>query len=385
MTPFSYSFQLGEGLNPYLLKGIETVVGTQNAPSLKIDNLGFLTALKSQNQTLQINRPGGNGAVEFVQVKYLQRAVEGQVSTQQTCNTLVNQNAYQESTVALNNFAQYSLFIPDQLIQEYTSDCNMMPNLPGGIPPTAAMKEMLYEIYAGSNAILRVLDGQLLNAVSVGVNAATGSATPKQINFTVDTNDLPLTDGMTELLYETQIINEFASGKVQIVGSGLVGRFFKQQIAKGLAQNGLNTTIEAMEAKMYFDTKLPTIFNYSGTGNDFLAFSPDDLQIVEFSQYTGAYGGRKGISDFGSFVLPIQMTASDIVPVQFDYQLRYLDCPEAVAQMNNYYGQSITASRGWQMIISKYVGLFQPPTNTYKASDPLYGTNGCIQYYATNV
>lgn len=376
---------MGQGLNPYLLKSIKDVFGTENAPELKIDNLGLLTMLKSQKQTLQVNRPAGNGAIDFVQVKYLQRAVVGQTSTQQTCNTAVNNDVYSESTVPLNIYRQYSMFIPDQLLQEYTSDCNAYVNIPGGLPPTPAIMEMLNRIYAGANAIMTGLDTDLLNAVSVGVNATTGSSAASNINFTVDTNNLPLTDGMTQLLFDTKN-NLFASGKPQVVGFGLAARFYMQQIAKGIAQNGLNTTIEAGQTKFYFDDNLPNTFNTSGNGNDFLVFSPNDIQLVEFSQFTGpAYsGGPKGLSYFGSFVLPIQMTASDVAPVQFDYQLRYLDCPEAVANMNNYYGQSIVAARGWQMIISKYAGLFQPPTNAYRASDRLFGTNGCLHYTATN-
>jgi hypothetical protein len=107
--------------------------------------------------------------------------------------------------------------------------------------------------------------------------------------------------------------------------------------------------------------------------------------MIEFDRFTGKNGGPKGISYFGNIVLPMQLTAHEVVPVSFDYQMRYLDCPEAVATMNDYYGNPVVGNRGWQMIISKKVGLFQPPTNAWKASDPLFGTNGSLRYTITNV
>jgi hypothetical protein len=174
---------------------------------------------------------------------------------------------------------------------------------------------------------------------------------------------------------------EFATGKPQIFGSGLMLNFMNQQIAKGNNQSGLNTSIEAAGVQFYYDQYAQGIFG----ANQFLAISPDAVQLVEFARYTGPYGGRKGISDFGSFVLPMRMSATKVMPVQFDYQLRYLDCPSEVAGVNDYYGTPVSGYRGWQMIISKKCGLFQVPTNAYRANDFLASSNGVLRYTATNV
>lgn len=377
MSTFGYGFQTGIGLNPYLLKNIADIVGQDNAPQLKIDNLGFLNMLQSQAKTLNLNRPAGNGAIEFIQAKYLQRLVTGQTSTSDTCAT-ANVNAYQEVAVPVNVFRQVALYLEDALVQEYTSDANRTQSL--GLPPTAVMGEMIAQIMAGSNAILAALDGDLQNQVSFGVNPTTGSSASKTINITLNTTNLPLTDGLTEILTECQQA-EFAMGKPQIYGSGLMLNFMNQQNAKGLAQNGLNTKIEAMGVDFYYDQYSQGILG----ANEIAVISPDSMQLVEFARYTGAYGGQKGTSYFGTFVLPMQITPTHTMPVSFDYQLKYYDCPADVANIDDYYGNPIAGYRGWQMIISKRCGLFQTPTNAYRASDYLAGSNGALRYTITNI
>ena len=83
-------------------------------------------------------------------------------------------------------------------------------------------------------------------------------------------------------------------------------------------------------------------------------------------------------------MLPMQVTPNQVIPVMFDFQLRYLDCPEAVAGVDDYYGAPIAGYRGYQMIISKTCGLFQMPSDQFKASDFLVGSNGILRYTITN-
>ncbi len=377
MASFNYAFQTGIGLNPYMLRHIKDVVGTENAPQLKIDNLGFLNLLKSQNQTLKVNRPTAPGAIEFVQVKYLQRFVDGMTQTSDTCASGFV-NPYLEATVALNVYRQVPIYIEDALIQEYTDDANRTQTL--GLPPTQVMNEMLTQIMTAANAILVGIDKDLQNLVTVGINPSSGVATSKTINFNVDTNNLPLNNGMTEILTDVQRA-EFASGKPQVFGSGLMLNFMNQQAAKGLAQSGLNTAIEAAGVQFYYDQYSQGVFG----ANQILAISPDAVQLVEFARFTGPYGGQKGVSYFGSMVLPMQMTATKVLPIQFDYQLRYLDCPSDVAAVNDYYGTPISGYRGWQMIISKKCGLFQIPQNAYRSNDYLFNSNGVLRYTITNI
>ncbi len=376
MASFSYSFATGQGLNPYLLRSIKQVVGEENAPELKIDNLGFLNLLNSSKK-ISLNRQTAPGAVEFVQVKYRPRAVVGQTSTTDSCAT-GNFDPYQEVAVPLNIYRNYSIYLEDALLQEYADDCVRTQSL--GLPPTAAMTEMINLIMSGANAILEGLDTDLQNQMVFGTNIRTGSNAASTINITQATTTLPLVDGLTQILTDTQR-NVFATGKPMIYGSGLFHNFMNQQNAKGLAENGLNTSIEAMGVKFFFDQVAQTTL---GT-NQIAVISPDAVQLVEFDKFTGPFAGHKGISDFGTFMLPIQVTPTHVIPMSFDFQLRYLDCAETVATVNDYYGSPISGYRGYQLIISKTCGLFQQPSNAFKASDALVGTNGVLRYNITNI
>lgn len=378
MSSFNYAFQTGIGLNPYLLKNIADVFGKENAPQYKVDNIGFLNLLKSQNpNSLKLNRPTGDpGQIQFLNVKYRQRAVVGQTQTSDTCAT-GNTSPYMEVAVPLNIYRQFALYLEDGLVQEYTDDAARTQSL--GLPPTKIMNEMLEQIKAATNAVLVGLDQDMLNSVVFGNNAITGSNATVAININKDITQLSLTDGLTKILTQTQQ-NIFASGSPQIVGSGLFLNFMNQQAAKGLQFNGLNTKLQSNGVDFYFDQYASTIL-----GSDQIAvFSPNDVQIVEFDRFTGVFSGQKGISYFGNFVLPLQVGIAQVMPISFDYQLRYLDCPESVAAINDYYGTPISGFRGWQMIISKKCGLFQPPTNAFKASDYLVNTNGVLRYTITN-
>lgn len=378
---FAYNFTQGQGIQPYLLRTMQSVFGEGNTPAVKVDNLGFLNLLNSQNKELQINRTDTAGPIQFVTVKYKQRLVVGQTSTSDTCNSNVIVNPYLETQVNVNNYRQVTLFVNDALVQEYTSDLNKQGNLLGSLPPTAAMVEMVELIKSSANAIMTGMNQDLQNLMVFGNNAVTGNNASKNINITQNITTLPLTDGLTEILTEVQQ-NEFSTHKKpQIYGSGLFLNFMNQQNAKGLAQNGLNTSIEAMGVEFFYDQNAATILG----SNQIAVISPDTTQLVEFQRYTGAYAGYKGTSFFGTFMLPIQMTQNNIIDVKFDFQLRYIDCPEGVSALTDYYGAAVSGYRGWIMCVSKYYGLFQPPTNAYRANDYLSNTNGTLRYTITNV
>lgn len=382
MSAFNYQFQTGIGLNPYLLRHIKDVVGTGNAPELKVSNLGFLNLLNSARKTLNISAPGGQGNIQFVNVKYLQRLTHQMTQTSDTC-AVANVSPYLEVSVPLNIYRQQAIYIEDALIAEYEQDANRTQSL--GLPPTPVMQELLNQVYAAANSVLEGLNIDLQNQLVFGVNNRTGSNAASTINITLNTTTLPLGDGLTQILTDT-ITNEFAGGKPQMFGNGLPLNFFMQQNAKGLAQNGLMTKIEAMGFDFFYDVDSASILG----ANQAAVISPDSVQIVEYMRFKGIRAGMRGSDYYGTIVLPMpgNVTANGqqtFVPMEFDFQLRYLNCPDQVANVDDYYGNPIAGYRGYQLIISKYAGLFQVPTNAYRASDNLAGTNGVLRYSFTNV
>ena len=306
----------------------------------------------------------------------MQRLVEGQVGTSDSCAN-ANVTPYKEAQVPLNIFAQVPLYIEDALIQEYTSDLNNTETF--GLPATPAMAAMVEQMKAACNAIMSKINRLTMNQLTFGVNPTTGSNAASTINIPLNTTNLPLNQGLNEIFAQASIA-EFATGNLQVFGSGLFHRFMLNQNAKTFDQSGLNTKIQAMGVDFYYDQMASSILG----ANEIAVVSPDSVQLVEFPRYTGAYAGKKGLSDFGTFMLPMQVTPNQVIPVMFDFQLRYLDCPEAVAGVDDYYGAPIAGYRGYQMIISKTCGLFQMPSDQFKASDFLVGSNGILRYTITN-
>jgi hypothetical protein len=282
----------------------------------------------------------------------------------------------------LDIFKQVSLYIEDGLMQEYTTDMNQVQSI--GAPPTPAMGQMIKLINSSCNALMESLNRALLNKIVFGINNVYGNNATHTINFPLNTTNNPLNAGLNEIFAQAQD-NSFANGRLQVFGSGLFQRFMLNQPAKTFDQSGLNTVIQSMGVDFYYDQQAAAVLG----ANEFAVVSPDSMQLVEFPRYTGAYAGRKMTSDFGTFMLPMNVIDSygqvSQKEVLFDFQLKYLDCPTAVAATDDYYGAPNSGYRGWQMIISKTCGLFQLPSNQYRASDILDGTNGILRYTATNV
>jgi hypothetical protein len=385
MSAYNYGFQTGQGFNPYLLRQLRDVVGSENTGAMKVSNLGFINLLNSQRKMLNLTVPNNNGAIQYVQVKMDQRYTHQMTQTSDTCSTGY-QNPYVEISVPLNIYRQLPIYLADELIAQYEYDANTTQSL--GLPPTPVMMEVLNQIYAAANAIIEGINIDLQNQLVFGVNNRTGSAAASTINFAVDTTQLPLNNGMTQILTDT-ITNEFAGGKPQMFGNGLALDYFMQQQAKSgmFASNGLITKIEAGMVDFFYDIDSTTILG----ANEAALISPDAVQLVEYARWEGIRGGSRGNTHLGSIVLPMPANAlpngqTNFVPKKFDLQLNYINCPEDVAQIVDYYGAPISNSfRGYQVIVSSYVGLFQIPTTQYRAGDNLYGTNGVLRYTFTNI
>jgi hypothetical protein len=270
------------------------------------------------------------------------------------------------------------LFLDDAFIQNYTADCLKFRE--EGQPRTAIQNEMLKIVAAGCNAIMESTNQDLIGLATFGVNRLTANNSASAINFTKDTTTLPLNDGYTSVL--SQFKQNLMYGKPEIIGNGYWLNYFMQQVAKGNAQNGLDTAIESMNSKFYFD--YDSIASWGA--NQAMVAQKNAVQLVEFFNYDPSSfraGARPGASQFGVIMLPFFTTENEVKMVKFDFQLRYEDCP-GNSYTDEYYGTSLTLSRGFNLIISKTSGLFQVPANAYRNADNMYGNNGTLRFTATN-
>lgn len=372
------NYTLGQGLRPYILPHLKNVIGSGALPQTKIENIGTLNMLQSMKkpQVLRINNAVGHK--EAVQIKYLQHYTKAYASTDESAqcnNTLFD--PYKEATANLQAFRFIPLHLDDEVVAQYENDASSM--ITKGTPPTALMNEMLERIMVGANAVLSGINSDLLTLLTAGTNRSTGVATAKTLNIPLSSVNNDLATSVNEILSDFAV-NLLSSNPIILAGAGsLMHKFLLQQYAKSANQAGLNTAIQAAGLTAYIDGELPTIFG----AQNFFAIERDSVQIVEYMRYTGFKAGQKpGASTFGTIELPMQV-GQDIKAVEFDYQLRYNDCPSTLT--DSYYGTSVTVQKGYTLILSKKCGLFQIPSDAYRGIDANLGVNGVLRYNATNL
>lgn len=369
----------GQGWEPYILAGVDKIIGVNNTAYMKIDNYGVLNMLKSQtpSQYTELNRPGSQGQVNTVQMKYLQPFIEANVMNTDNC-TQTNQTAWRETSVTANMTSAMAVYIEDQLLSHYQDAAVAMTGL-GGTPDMQVVSEFITQLSSAANAIWANMNRQLSAKLyaNIGVNRVTGNNSAQAVNVNIDTNKLPLNDGITKI--QTDFQTNLMYGRPWVIGSGNMQGYFNQQRAKGIAQNGLNTRIEAADMDFYFDIQSSSLLG----ANQIVVGAPDSCKLVETFKFKGFRAGYKGTSYFGTVKLPYQATPNLVEMVEFDFQAKYFDCPGNTFQ-DYYYGQAITVNRGWNIILSKTYDLFQVPSDAYRAADPMYGNNGTLRYVVSN-
>jgi len=371
---------LGQGWQPYILKGVQAIVGTDACPYMKIDNYGTVNMLQSQNKPKDIttlNRTDSPGQVNTVQFKYLKRAVEASVMNTDTC-TQTNTQLWSEGSITTSMFSAYALYLTDEILTHYANEAVSMIQL--GTPATSITYEFIQQLSAACNAIYSNMNRNLSTKLyaNIGVNRLTGNNSSVAINIEQNTTNLPLGNGVTKIL--TDYVENLGYGKPWVVGSGLMHNYFNQQRAKGIAQNGLMTAIEAGDMNFYYDSQASSLLG----ANQIIVGQPDSVQMIESFKFKGFRAGYKGTSYFFTFMLPIMATPNRVEFVEFDGQLKYYDCPDN--SFTDYtYGTPINVNRGWNLIISKSYDLFTIPADSYQSSDPLFGNNGLLRYTIANV
>ncbi len=374
------NYPLGQGLRPYVLPHLRYIVGEGALPQTKIEHVGFLNLLQTQNKPKFLRLNNAAGHRESVQIKYLQRYTEDYAGTDESAvcnNTLFD--PYKEATADVDSFAFIPLHIDDETIARYEDEASAF--VTQGTPPGPFMNEMMERMMVAANAILSKVRTQLLTKLvaNIGINRATGSNATKSINIPLNVTNNPLASGATEILTDYSI--NLLSGNPIVLAdpAGLWSKFNKQQYAKSPNFAGLNTVLEASRFMSFEDAKVSSLLAI----NDILVIEPNSVQIVEYMVYTAYKSGWKpGASMFGTIPLPVQVN-DRVVPVEFDYQLRYSDC--ATTLTDQYYGTPIAIQRGYTLILSKKTGLFQIPSDAYRAIDPNVGVNGVLRYSITNV
>src|ERR1017187_7285272 len=120
----------GQGFRPFLERHLRTIVGEGTLPQTKIEHVGFLNLLQSQQKPKVLRLNTGGGHRESVQIKYLQRYTEEFTGTSEgsVCNNVLF-DPYHETSVALTSFRFIPLHLDDEVIAAYEDEASDPSNI----------------------------------------------------------------------------------------------------------------------------------------------------------------------------------------------------------------------------------------------------------------
>jgi hypothetical protein len=90
----------------------------------------------------------------------------------------------------------------------------------------------------------------------------------------------------------------------------------------------------------------------------------------------------------GTLTLPVVDSSGDnqLSAYEFDFQLKYNDCPQTVTtDVYGYSGSSHAIGRGWILTLMSSYDIYLQPSSVWGAGDRMAGNNGTLLYTATNV
>lgn len=367
----------GLGFADSLTKHMRLMTGT-STPQDKLAFQGLLNLLKTNKnaEVVRLNEPNGDpGHRRTVIIKAKQRFNVAHTDTTRSCDQ-VNRMPCHEHTIPLTGFRQLAIQLEDETVARYPSEASK--SIAVGKPPTPLMADLLDTIRGGADALLSAVnqDCWTLAAAQIGVNQRTGNANASAINFPLNTTNLPLAQGLTQLKRDYRLNQGI--GRPMVVGDGLIDNFFIQQAAKSPNQSGLDTSILANGFEYFPDPRATVALG----ANQAIMYEPEAIQLVEYMRYKGFKAGEKGNSVFFIIGLPLQ-TTDKVKLIEFDCQLLYNDCPTTVTDA--YYGTSLSIDKGWTLILSKDFDIFTIQADAYRATDLLVGNRGSYRYSFTNV
>jgi hypothetical protein len=375
---------MANGYCEALLLHLESIAGI-NYPGKKVTIPGFLNMLISQpDRPFAAANVGGH--YKDVRVKYMPRTTEAQVSTTDTCSVDFVP-AYLETNVSVSNIAQTGVWVSDDVVRQYCEDASRTVAI--GVPATQLMNEHLNSILHAMNGIYQKMENILTDSVTFGTHVATGTAGAVTVNIEQDGTLNDLATGLTKLLLDAET-NEFCCQPLMVgpLGSKMHA-YSLQNKYKALAPGeGFDPAMLAMNAGFSFFASGQAASTW-GNANALGMFAPGSAHLIERLDNVGSFAGQRGSSFFTTIIDPRTQcwTPNGLSNIQFDLQVKYIDCPDDLARLNGNGAvdpANLDAARGYALIIKKRYALFQTPTNAFDAADRMTGSNGALLYTITN-
>lgn len=370
---------MANGYCEALLLHLESIAGT-NYPGKKVTVPGFLNMLISQaDRPFAAANQGGH--YKDVRVKYMPRTQTSNVSTVDTCSVDFVP-AYLETVVTVDNVAQTGVWVSDDVVRQYCEDASRTVAV--GVPATSMMTEHLNSVLHAMNGIYQKMENILTSAVTFGDHFATGAATAVTVNIEQDGTLNDLGTGLTKLLMDAET-NEFCGAPMMVgpLGSKMHA-YSLQNKYKALAPGeGFDPAMMTTNSGFSFYASGQAAATW-GNANALGMFAPGSAHLIERLDNVGSFAGQRGSSFFTTIIDPRTQcwTPGGLGNIQFDLQVKYIDCPEDLANLSG--AGSLDAARGYALIIKKRYGLFQTPANAFATGDRMEGSNGSLLYTITN-
>lgn len=345
------------------------------SPADKLSPMGTMAYMLAQSTPSVVSQAidAKNGYIRDVNVRYRKRAAAGTSVTADDCS-IQTEPAWFNQTLPtlLKRFKGVWFDFPT--IKQFTADALATQN--AGTPATPLMMEVIDTIRTQLNGLLLDINTDLLTALTFGKNVSTGLNTVKTVNFPLNTTNLALASGMTDIMNDA-MLNEANIRDCSVIGSGIVNMYYLQQAAKGNDQSGLTTNQLAMP-KMFFDPAAATVLG----ANQFALVEQDALQFINVCyNRAAAISGRLGNSEFGTIKFPVaDSMGNSLRELEFDWQVKEEDCPgdRVIA------GNSVARGRGYTFILGCHYAPLQIPSTAYETTDRMTQVNGVWRYVATN-
>ncbi len=314
------------------------------------------------------------------------RTTTSQVSTTDTCSVDFVP-AYLETTVSVDNVAQTGVWVSDDVVRQYCEDASRTVAI--GQPATQLMTEHLNSVLHAMNGIYQKMENVLTAGVTWGDHVATGSNAAVTVNIEQDGTLNDLATGLTKLLLDAET-NEFCGAPYMVgpLGSKMHAYSLQNKYKALATAEGWDPAMLAANAGFAFYASGQAASTW-GNANALGMFAPGSAHLLERLDNVGSFAGQRGSSFFTTIIDPRTQcwTPNGLSNIQFDLQVKYIDCPDDLGRLNG--GGAIdptelTAARGYALIIKKRYGLFQTPTNAFDAADRMAGSNGALLYTITN-
>ena len=383
------SVTLTSGVAPYLLQDLKTFIGA-NDPSVKITPAGMLKLAVEQSPDIQIpdherlRLNTSQGQVSDIRYWTYERSTKAAVQTTRDCESTGAIPLRKEYTLHAPKYAQISFALPTDFLERYTTEAVQRQSVAGATSPL--MEEFVRLIMSQIPGLIDQIDYDLVQSVTFGANALGDNAPlgspvhTRAININKNANVFDLTQGVAQLLYESEI-NELY-GALGIVGNGLFHQFSRRKDSGGIVASlsGINNAVVAGDYNFYYDPK--TASGTSPFGQNMIGvFSQGSVGFVDVNRLVGFKRLDYGTYQAFQIVLPIETGTGTPATMAFDVELRFSPCGYDVALP---YGNVQTLNAGWTVTISKTYGLYQLNTDIYAGGDRLTGSNGALRYLITN-